>query len=110
MADAQSTEIHEKSKSTTHSVVAHTRSRSLLQILLEVALITTGVFLGLAGEQWRQDRQQRESAQASLRRFRAEIETNRKAVSAVKDYHATLLKSLKAYLAEDRKTRNSANV
>jgi hypothetical protein len=86
------------------------RGRTLLKILLEVVLIGTGVFLGLAGEQWRQDRQQRELAQTSLRRFRAEIETNRKAVIDVKEYHAGLLKSLRAYLGKDHKKRNTADV
>ena len=111
MSDSESPEVQQNTPTISAPATRHHgRGRGLLRILLEVVLITTGVFLGLAGEQWRQDRQQRELAQASLRRFRAEIETNRKAVSAVKDYHATLLKSLKAYLAEDRKTRNTANV
>jgi hypothetical protein len=109
MSDSESPEVQQNTPAISTPATRH-HGRGLLRILLEVVLITTGVFLGLAGEQWRQDRQQRELAQASLRRFRAEIETNRKAVSAVKDYHATLLKSLKAYLAEDHKTRNSANV
>jgi hypothetical protein len=86
------------------------RGKSLLRVLLEVVLISTGVFLGLAGEQWRQDRQQRELAQESLRRFRGEMLTNRKAIEAVKDYHTGLLKNLQAYLAKDRKTRNVADV
>ena len=112
MADAGSPEIQQKAdtRSAPAGVALAGRGRGLLKILLDVVLITTGVFLGLAGEQWRQDRQQRELAETSLRRFRAEIETNRKAVSAVLDYHATLLKSLKAYLAADRKTRNTADV
>lgn len=94
----------------TPAAVHHDRGRTLFKVLLEVVLISTGVFLGLAGEQWRQDRQQRELARTSLRRFGAEIQTNRKAVAAVKDYHATLLQSLKAYLAKDRKGRNTADV
>ena len=91
-------------------IVHHDRGRTVLKILLEVVLISTGVFLGLAGELWRQDRQQRELARTSLRRFGAEIQTNRKAVAAVTDYHATILKSLKAYLAKDHKSRNTADV
>jgi hypothetical protein len=58
------------------------RRGSWLKILLEVALITTGVFLGLAGEQWREQVRHRETAEASLRLFRAEILANSKAVSA----------------------------
>jgi hypothetical protein len=47
--------------------VAH-RSKSLLKIVLEVLLISGGVFLGLMGEQWREHTQHRELAEASLRR------------------------------------------
>jgi len=64
-----------------------------------MVLIGGGVFLGLVGEQWRQNAQNRDVAEASLRRIRAEIVTNRSAVAAVADYHATTLKTLQAYLA-----------
>ena len=84
--------------------------KSLLKIGLEVLLISVGVFLGLAGEQWREDRRHHDRAESALRNFRSEIQTNRKAVEAVKDYHAGLLKSLQAYLAKDHKTRNTADV
>ena len=86
------------------------RGKSLVKIGLEVLLISVGVFLGLAGEQWREDRRHHELAESSLRNFRSEMEENRKAVQAVKDYHATLLKMLQAYLAKDHKTRNTADV
>jgi hypothetical protein len=85
-------------------------SKSIVRIALEVVLISVGVFLGLAGEQWREDRRHHELAESSLRRFRAEIVTNRKAVSDVRDYHATLLKQLQNYLSKDRKSRNTADV
>lgn len=55
-------------------------------------LISIGVFLALMGEQWRENAHTRQLAEGSLRRFRSEILTNRKAVAAVKDYHVTLLK------------------
>jgi hypothetical protein len=86
------------------------RVRALARIALEVALISVGVFLGLAGEQWREDRRHHELAESSLRRFRSEIVENRKAVSEVRDYHATLLKQLQNYLSKDRKSRNTADV
>lgn len=86
------------------------RGKSLVTIGLEVLLISVGVFLGLAGEQWREDRRHHELAKSSLRNFRSEMEENRKAVQAVKDYHATLKKDLQAYLAKDHKTRNTADV
>jgi len=76
-----------------------------MRVGLEVLLISVGVFLALMGEQWRETAHTRELAHDSLRRFRAEIVANRKAVTAVKDYHVTLLKGLRTYLAADPKTR-----
>ena len=86
------------------------RGRSIVKIVLEVVLIGTGVFLGLAGEQWRERAHNRELAAAALRRFHTEILANRKVVSGVKDYHVTLQKSLGAYLAADTKTRRNDDV
>jgi hypothetical protein len=54
------------------------------------------VFFGLAGEPWREHAHRCELAQEALQRFRTEIETNRKAVAAVKDYHATMQKKITA--------------
>jgi len=95
------------------SVARRTRpewGRSLARIAVEVVLISVGVFLGLAGEQWREDRRHHELAESSLRRFRSEIVENRKAVSDVREYHAKLLKQLQNYLSKDRKSRNTADV
>jgi hypothetical protein len=86
------------------------QSKSLLKIGLEVLLISTGVFLGLMGEQWRERAHQRELAETSLRRFRDEILTNRKAVATVKDYHTTTKKSLDAFFAADTRTRSTDDV
>jgi hypothetical protein len=63
--------------------------KSFLRLVLEVALIAVGVFIGLIGEQWRQNRENQEMAATALRRLRVEVETNRKAVAAVQDYHLT---------------------
>jgi len=71
---------------------------SVLKIGMEVALITTGVFLGLAGEQWRENAHHRELAHASLLRFRAEFQANRAEVLRVTGRHVTELKDLQAYL------------
>jgi hypothetical protein len=92
------------------SAVKGNASKSILHIAIEVALISVGVFLGLAGEQWREQRRHVELAESSLRDFRSEIVTNRKAVQDVKDYHAALLKSLESYLGKDHKSRNTADV
>jgi hypothetical protein len=86
------------------------RGKSLFTIALEVMLIGTGVFLGLAGEQWRENAHHREMAEASLRRFRTEILTNRQTVAGIKDYHVTMKKRLDAYFAADAKTRPNVEV
>ena len=90
--------------------IPNLEKRSFLKIVLEVSLIAVGVFLGLAGEQWRERAQHREMAEASLRRFRSEILSNRKAVLAVRDYHAATLKSAEAYLAADAKARQTLDI
>jgi hypothetical protein len=75
------------------------RTRSLLKIVAEVLLISIGVFLALMGEQWRENARHRQLANASLQRFRAEIQANRNAVAAVKGYHDTTRRKLEAYFA-----------
>src|SRR5262249_4257190 len=84
--------------------------KGLGKILLEVALISISVFLGLAAEQWRQSMHDRDLAREALRRFRSEIATNRKAVADVKDYHAEMRKRIEAYLAADAAARKSIDV
>jgi hypothetical protein len=84
--------------------------RPLLRMVAEIALIASGVFLGLLADQWRERQQHREAALASLRRFRAEIVENRRAVAAVRDYHTVTLASVRSYLGKDHKTRNVADV
>ena len=102
---------HEETDGRAASTSAHQpRGQSLFKIGLEVVLISAGVFLGLAGEQWRESARHRELAEASLRRFRSEILTNRKAVAAVKDYHITTKKSIDTYLAADPQSRQSRDV
>ncbi|HKP16480.1 MAG TPA: hypothetical protein VJT85_10445, partial [Gemmatimonadaceae bacterium] len=84
--------------------------RPILRVVLEVALIASGVFLGLLADQWREREQHRDAARASLRRFRTEIAANREAVAAVRDYHVTTLASVRSYLGKPNKTRNVADV
>ena len=88
----------------------HGGGKSLLKLTLEVLLIAVGVFLGLAGEQWRERAQHRELAEQSLRRFLTEVELNRKTVAAVKDYHVTTQGKLNAYFSADAKTRKATEV
>ena len=75
------------------------RRHSWLKLVLEVVLITAGVFLGLAGESWRETREHRDLAEQSLRRFRQEVESNRKAVERVHQKHEEQEKALSAYFA-----------
>ena len=86
------------------------RGKSALKLALEVLLIGTGVFLGLAGEQWRESRAHRERAEASLRRFRTELADNKRAVAAVRDYHVTLRTNLRRYLGATSEQRKSISI
>lgn len=86
------------------------RQRSMLSAALQIALIGAGVFLGLAGDEWREHARNRRQAAASLQGFRAEIVNNRRAVEAVVEYHATVLTGLRAYLNADRTVRNTSAV
>ena len=71
----------------------------------EVVLIALGVFLGLAGEQWRQNAADREQAEETLRRFRGEMTANRAQVEGVLDYHRTQLAAVRKYLEADASAR-----
>ena len=67
--------------------------------LAEVVLIALGVFLGLAGEQWRDRAQRNERAAETLRRIRAEVAANRDEVNRVVEYHARAHQQVKDFLA-----------
>ena len=75
------------------------RSRTAASMVLQVVLIAVGVFLGLAGEEWREDRENRRLAAEMLRRFRTELVTNRETVMGIKDYHVERLAELKTFFA-----------
>jgi hypothetical protein len=72
--------------------------KSLLKVGLEIVLITTGVFLGLAGEQWRESVRHRDLAHASLERFREEFRRNRAEVLRVHERHVVEERDMSAYL------------
>ena len=75
--------------------------------ILEVALIALGVFLGLAGEQWRDRSERNERARETLQRIRAEMATNRDEVNRVIDYHAKAQQQLKDFLATPAAKRSA---
>jgi hypothetical protein len=68
---------------------ARVGGRPIGKIVLEVVLIATGVFLGLAGEQWRENAAYREDARRALQLLRTEILVNQSSVNRVEDYHAS---------------------
>jgi hypothetical protein len=76
------------------------RTKAFVKLALEVLLISTGVFLGLAGEQWRETRREHEQARTTLGNFRHEVETNRKKLAAVAEYHPRLRTVVRAFLGE----------
>jgi hypothetical protein len=73
------------------------RGKPFAMILLEVVLISGGVFLGLLGEQWRERASEREVATTSLRRLRTEITANREALAKMAPYHGQVRDGLRAY-------------
>ncbi|HUQ51006.1 MAG TPA: hypothetical protein VM692_02215 [Gammaproteobacteria bacterium] len=73
--------------------------RTAASMAVQVVLIALGVFLGLAGEEWRGDRENHRLAIETLQRFRTEVTANREAVAQVKDYHSERHAELIAYFA-----------
>ena len=66
----------------------------------EVILIAVGVFLGLAGEQWRDRAQRHERANEALRRIRAEVAANRDEVARLSENSTAFLHSLSVYYSD----------
>ena len=85
-------------------------AKTLWMVVLEAILISAGVFLGLLGDQWRDDARRRETAEGALRRFRVEMVANREAVVRVQDYHTELKTNLDAYFAADPDERGNLPV
>ena len=74
---------------------------ALLKFLVEVLLIGIAVFLGLLANQWRESRQHRELAKATLRYFNQDATVNQKAIASEQQYHQTLARELEAFLQSD---------
>ena len=81
-------------------VTSPRRTTSFFKIGLEVALISAGVFLGLLGEEWRENAEHRALANASLVRFGAEFRANKAEVDRVHGRHVQQLQALEKYFAE----------
>jgi hypothetical protein len=73
--------------------------RSFLNLFFEVALIAIGVFIALWANNWHQGREHRAQGQAALRNFAGEMEANRLATQRNRQYHETLARELREFLA-----------
>ncbi len=72
--------------------------RTFVDLLVEVVLITVGVFLALWANSWHEDSEHRAQAQAALRNFAGEMEANREATERNRSYHETLARELDQFL------------
>lgn len=75
--------------------------RSFHTLLIEVALITIGVFLALWANNWHEDREHRAQGRAALRNFAEEMEANREATQRYRQYHETLARELHQFLTSN---------
>jgi len=63
--------------------------------LLEVFLIVTGILLGLAANEWRENRAAKNQAQVSLEYILLEIKNNQTEVDSIITYHTQIRDSLR---------------
>jgi hypothetical protein len=77
------------------------RERSLLNILLEVVLISIGVFLALWANNWHENREHRALAESTLRNFASEMRANQQAVQGERQYHEALARELHEFLVSN---------
>ena len=80
------------------SLGSEERGKSFLNLLLEVVPVTVGVFLALWANNWHEDRDHRAQAQAALRNFVGEMETNLQATQRYRPYHEALAGELVQFL------------
>src|SRR6185295_5219063 len=76
--------------------------RSFPNLLIEVALITIGVFLALWTNNWHEEREHRAQGRDALRNFAEEMEANREATQRYRQYHETLARELHEFLAHNQ--------
>lgn len=99
MPDVHLPDLHDEDHSESQAHKRPFLHRPVVRLVLEVVLISAGVFLGIAGEQWRENAHHRELAEEALRNFRAEMTANRQLVSTVRTYHQGLQPHLNAFLS-----------
>ena len=74
---------------------------SISGLVLEAFFVVLGVFLAIAANEWREQKDREAHAAAAREGILAEIEENKKAVEAAFSYHAELLKTLNQF-AQDK--------
>ena len=80
------------------SLRSREHQKSLLSVILEVVLISIGVFLALWANNWHEEREHRALAYSSLHNFADELRTNQQAVRNERQYHETLARELHEFL------------
>jgi hypothetical protein len=73
--------------------------RRFVELLIEVLLVTVGVFLALWANNWHENREHRAQARAALRNFLGEMDANRQATQRNRQYHETLERELDQFLS-----------
>lgn len=84
----------------------HVHGKSWTALLLELAMIGVGVFLGLQVDQWKENRAHREAARTALENFRRELATNRDALAREAPYHRELSTKFRALDGPDGPPRS----
>src|SRR5438045_9497419 len=80
------------------SLRSREHQKSLLNVILEVVLISIGVFLALWANNWHEEREHRALARSTLRNFADEPRENQQAVRSERQYHETLAHQLQSFL------------
>jgi len=80
------------------SLRSREHQKSLLNVILEVVLISIGVFLALWANNWHEEREHRALAHSTLRNFADELRANQQAVRSERQYHETLARQLHEFL------------
>lgn len=74
------------------------RQKSLVNLILEVVLISIGVFLALWANNWHEEREHRALAHSTLLNFADELRANQQAIRSERQYHETLARQLHEFL------------
>jgi len=80
------------------SLRSRERQKSLLNLILEVVLISIGVFLALWANNWHEEREHRALAHSTLHNFAEELRANQQAVRSEHQYHEALARQLHEFL------------